>query len=250
MIGFISDLHLSSAEPAVLDQLRRFIAQNKCSLEALYVLGDLFEYWLGDDASDYLGHHDAERALAEVSESGVPLFFMHGNRDFLVGEDFAARVGAEILPDPSPFQIGIHSAILSHGDALCTDDVDHQAFRKLTLNNAWKKMILAQSIEARDQKARGLRLDSEKGKKIKSAEIMDVNEGAVLDLLKNTGANVLIHGHTHRPAIHHYQIDGFDRWRVVLGAWHREASYLLVDQQLIELHFEGKCDRLLLPDTV
>jgi UDP-2,3-diacylglucosamine hydrolase len=250
MIGFISDLHLSPTDPGILDQLKRFIAQNKTSLDALYVLGDLFEYWLGDDASDYLGHTDAERVLAEVSAAGTKLFFMHGNRDFLVGEDFAARVGAEILPDPSPFQIAEHSAVLSHGDLLCTDDVDHQAFRKMTLNSAWRNMILAQSIEARDQKARGLRLNSEEGKLVKSAEIMDVNEGAVQELFKSSGATVLIHGHTHRPAIHHYQFEGVDCWRVVLGAWHREASYLVVDQRLVELHFDGQCERLLLPDDV
>jgi len=217
---FISDLHLHPGHPDGMALFAQFIDEHARSADRLFILGDLFEYWLGDDAIEFSGHEALVDTLAGLGRSGTSVLFMHGNRDFLVGEDFASATGVTLLPDPDVVELDGLKVLLSHGDLLCTDDTEHQAFRAQTRDRAWQRQMLSQSLEQRDALARQLRMGSEQGKRIKPETIMDVTRDAVEQQMREHGTRLLIHGHTHRPAIDEFELDGSPAWRIVLQDWY------------------------------
>lgn len=223
---FISDLHLHPDHPEGMRLFEDFINEHAKQADRLFMLGDLFEYWLGDDAVEFSGYRPVMDALSSLSSLNTKCLFMHGNRDFLVGRDFATSCGSRLLPDPSVFDLDGHDVLLSHGDLLCTDDYEHQAFRKQTRDKAWQNSLLDQSLEERDALARQLRMGSEEGKQLKPEAIMDVNQTTVEQQMQAHGVQILIHGHTHRPAIHDFTLDNQPVHRIVLGDWYEHGSYL------------------------
>lgn len=227
---FISDLHLCSSRPAITSQFLAFLNTIAPQAEALYILGDFFEYWAGDD--DLAQHSTIIDALRQLAESGTRLYFMHGNRDFLIGEAFAAAANLQLLPDPTLLTLYGRRVLLSHGDALCTDDVAYQAFRQQVRTSAWQAQFLQQDLSVRKAQIEALRQRSEQEKSTKQQTIMDVNAEAVAQLMRDFDyPELLIHGHTHRPAQHHLQVDGHDSVRWVLGDWYEQGSCLIMDAQ-------------------
>lgn len=224
--AFISDLHLSAKHPQTFAWFAAFLQNATAQLERLYLLGDLFDYWVGDDGVDTLGHARARDALRDVADAGVRVYFMHGNRDFLLGEQFARDAGIELLPDPSVIELYGRKFLLSHGDSLCTDDLEHQEARRTMLTAKWRTAFLQQPLDARIQTAAEMRSASERNKQHKSMKLMDVNQQAVESLMRAHNVNTLIHGHTHRPAVHQFELNGQPAWRYVLGDWHRRVSAL------------------------
>ncbi len=221
-IHFISDLHLSADRPALTAVFERYLDGPARAAARLYILGDLFEYWAGDDdLDDPLGTRVAAR-LAALADTGCAVFFMPGNRDFLLGADFARRARLEILAEPTLIALGNHAALLCHGDSLCTDDLAYQAFRQQVRNPAWQAQFLAQPLAARKEIIAGVRMKSEEAKSGKAAAIMDVNADAVATLLRTYAFPRLIHGHTHRPADHRVEVDGHACERLVLADWREE----------------------------
>ncbi len=220
---FISDLHLEAARPEIGEQFLSFLRREAPGADALYILGDLFEYWIGDDDPDpyYAG---IKSALAEVAVAGVPLFFMHGNRDFLIGERFAAETGVTLLTDPTAVNLYGRTVLLSHGDVLCTDDVAYQAVRSMTRNPQWQAGMLAKSVEERRAIAEQAREQSVAHGKAIDPVISDANQEAVENLLRTHGMTTLLHGHTHRPAVHEFLLDGAPATRIVLGDWYTQGS--------------------------
>jgi UDP-2,3-diacylglucosamine hydrolase len=223
---FISDLHLHPGHPKGIQLFEDFIDEHARSADRLFILGDLFEYWLGDDAVDFSGYGPVMDTLASLAYSKTKIHFMHGNRDFLVSEEFASTCGSSLMPDPSIFDLDGQKVLLAHGDLLCTDDHEHQAFRKQTHDKTWQKSLLDQSLEERDNLARQLRTGSEEGNQIKPESIMDVTQATVEEQMQSHGVLILIHGHTHRPAIHNFTLNGLDAHRIVLGDWYERGSYL------------------------
>jgi UDP-2,3-diacylglucosamine hydrolase len=221
---FISDLHLSADEPATTAGFLRFLCGPARQAESLTILGDLFDYWAGDDDLDDPFNAQIISALRGLSDSGVPLAFMAGNRDFLIGADFARAAGVTLLPDPYLQKINGIRTVLTHGDALCTDDLDYQAFRRQVRDPDWQAHFLARPLATRRAEISALRQRSEQEKQIKPAAIMDVNPAAVAVLLRQHAAQTLIHGHTHRPGHHHLNVDGQPCQRWVLGDWHPGQS--------------------------
>jgi UDP-2,3-diacylglucosamine hydrolase len=201
---FVSDLHLHEGSPATTALFLAFLAQRATHARQLYLLGDLFEYWAGDDdmATPYL--RSIVDALRAVSSAGVQLFWMAGNRDFLVGDAFARAAGMVRLPDPHVTQIAGIRLALAHGDAQCTDDHDYQSFRAQVRSAQWQQAFLAQPLDERKAVIDGMRAGSRDAQRGKTMDIMDVNQDAIDSLFADTGADVLIHGHTHRPARHRH----------------------------------------------
>lgn len=222
---FVSDLHLDGAHPEIADQFLAFLEGDARGAEALYILGDLFEVWVGDDDPDPHKRQVGD-ALRALTGSGVPGFFIHGNRDFLIGEDFAAYCGITLLAEPTVTRIAGRRVLLSHGDALCTDDLDYQAFRTMVRDSAWQAQFLAMPLDARQAMAAQARAASKTSMSGKSASIMDVNQTAVETLMREHEVSVLVHGHTHRPAVHRFTLDGDDARRIVLGDWYTQGSVL------------------------
>jgi UDP-2,3-diacylglucosamine hydrolase len=233
---FISDLHLAAGHPEIGDQFLSFLDGEARDAEALYILGDLFDAWLGDDDPNPY-YHSMKRALRELADSGVPVFFMHGNRDFAVGYDFAAETGVTILDDPTVVQLYGEPVLLSHGDALCTDDVHYQQVRAMTRNPEWLAMMLARSIEERIAFALKAREESKARGDSLSDEIMDVNQDAVIAILEEYKVNTLLHGHTHRPAIHELDLGDREATRIVLGDWYEQGSVVRWDANGPRLEF-------------
>jgi len=231
---FISDLHLEADRPDIGAQFFAFLQGEARNAEALYILGDLFEAWVGDDDPD--PHYAAcKKALKQLVDSGVPVYFMHGNRDFMVGERFAEETGVTILPDPTQAVIYGTSVLLSHGDAYCTDDVEYQQVRLMTRNPEWQAMILAKSLEERLAIARHAREESMvRGQRI-SMEIIDVNDAAVKQAITESGVDVLLHGHTHRPDVHEVDLGERVATRIVLGDWYEQGSIVRWDNEGPEL---------------
>ncbi len=223
---FISDCHLDSGRPEVTAALTRFLQQRALNASRLYILGDLFEVWLGDD--------DPAAAAQPVIESlqaltdKMPVYFIAGNRDFLLGQDFAAGAGLTLLDEPQRLLLGTQQVLLVHGDTLCTDDHDYQQFRAMVRSEAWQAEFLGQPLVERQRIAAGLRNDSVEAMSQKSLEIMDVNPQAVEDCFRQNQVDTIIHGHTHRPAVHHYD-DSLVRY--VLGDWNPGPSYLSWEQE-------------------
>ena len=225
---FISDLHLSGERPRVTKLFIQFLHNQARTAEALYILGDLFEAWLGDDMilPDY---QPALEAMKNLSDSGVPLYFMHGNRDFLVGEQFTELSGARLLEDPAVIDLYGQTTLLLHGDTLCTDDTAYQEFRTLVRNPQWQAAMLAKSPEQRLALAKQYRETSQAETGSKAQDIMDVNQQTLEQLMREKGIYKMIHGHTHRPAIHDFSIDDNVAQRVVLGDWYEQGSLLTCD---------------------
>lgn len=226
---FISDLHLSPDTQAANATLLKFLRETAPRADALYVLGDLFDYWIGDEGLAQPFARDIAQAFHALAQGGVPLYFMHGNRDFLVGRRFARETGMKILRDPTLIDLYGSPTLLMHGDTLCTDDVDYLKFRKKARNPIAQWIFLARPLAKRLQIARDMRGKSEQAKKGKSMAIMDVTAKGVEDALRAHAYPRLIHGHTHRPARHDHNVDGRACERWVLGDWYDHGSYLLCD---------------------
>jgi len=236
---FISDLHLEDSRPDITDALLRFLQQQTGQCRALYILGDLFEVWIGDDAWEPLSQRVAA-ALHGFADAGASVYLMHGNRDFLLGEDFAAACSARLLPDPSVIDTPIGPLLLSHGDVLCTDDVDYQNFRRQVRDPQWQQAFLARGLSERRAFAEQARQQSQQATATKDVGIMDVNQQSVLRFLATHQQYRLLHGHTHRPDFHEITlpepIQGRDEaWRLVLGDWDSQAWYAELDGDGVEL---------------
>ncbi len=216
---FVSDLHLHEAAPATTRAFLDFLERHACHTRQLYLLGDLFEYWAGDDDIDSRYNRQVIEALRRVHDAGVELYWMAGNRDFLVGDAFAQATGASLLPDPYVTTIAGTRLALTHGDAQCTDDAGYMAFRAQVRAPQWQKDFLALPLERRKAIIAGMRDQSRAAQRTKSYEIMDVNPDAIAALFEDTASNTLIHGHTHRPARHEYDADQGKRVRHVLPDW-------------------------------
>ena len=226
---FISDLHLEADRPEIGEQFVAFLAGPAREADALYILGDLFEAWVGDDdPSSY--YADMKAAIREVSESGVPVYFMHGNRDFMIGERFAEETGVTLLPDPYPVELHGEKVLLSHGDYLCTDDVEYQKVRAMTRDPGWQAMMMEKPLEERLAFARQARATSKARSASMTEEIADVNEDAVEEAVREHGVDVLLHGHTHRPAVHPFHVDERPVHRIVLGDWYEQGSMVEWDE--------------------
>ncbi len=229
MVLFISDLHLCASRPEINRTFFEFLRGPARAAESLYVLGDLFEYWAGDDDLDDTFNALVIAALADCSRAGPALHIMHGNRDFLLNGDFAKACNARLIEDPHTLDLFGTRTLLMHGDTLCTDDRDYQKFRSEVRAPAWRKEFLSAPLLRRKEQIEALRRMSESEKTRKAAVLMDVNPGAVESVLREHGYPRLIHGHTHRPARHEHRVDGriCERW--VLADWYRSGSYLRCD---------------------
>jgi UDP-2,3-diacylglucosamine hydrolase len=225
---FISDLHLTEERPEANERFIELLEEKARGAEALYILGDFFEYWIGDD--DLAEPFNAVIA-GLLRNLSIPLYFMHGNRDFLIGERFCAATGATLLEDPSVHEIQGVKTLLVHGDTLCTDDHDYQAWRRTARNPAFQAQFLAKSIAERRQAIVQMREKSKEVVAGKAAAIMDVNEGAVKEAMRRHGVRRLIHGHTHRPGRHAMDLDGKRAERWVLPDWYGRGGYIEVDRK-------------------
>jgi UDP-2,3-diacylglucosamine hydrolase len=228
-VVFISDLHLAPEAPAIAARFTGFLERLRGRAQALYILGDLFEMWIGDDELDTPFHASICAALRGLAESGTRVAIMHGNRDFLLGPDFMSACGAEFLADPSRIDLFGTPTLLMHGDSLCVDDQPYQDFRRKVRAPAWQREFLALPIERRQAIARQYREDSRDAQQQKSMAILDVNPEAVLDALRESGCPRMIHGHTHRPALHSHEVDGTARERWVLPDWSGAGGCLVCD---------------------
>ena len=226
---FISDLHLHAERPDGIEHFQQFMRTDARSASALYILGDLFEAWIGDDDTDP-GHAPIITALADLRREGVPCYFMHGNRDFLVGKRFAAATGCVLLDEWHVIDIAGQRAVLTHGDLLCTDDTAYQELRRVVRNPSWQREFLAKSLDERRAIVTDLRERSKTETAEKPAEIMDVNQAAVEATLEEHGVDILLHGHTHRPAVHEFVMDNAPATRIVLGDWYDSGSVLRWDE--------------------
>lgn len=223
----ISDLHLDRSRPAVTRRFLEFLADEAPGAEALYILGDLFEAWVGDDDPD--PHHEQiAAALKALGARDTPVFFVAGNRDFLLGRDYAQRAGMKLLVEPLVLPLGGVRTLLLHGDVLCTDDVEYQRFREAVRSPAWQKEFLARPLAERRAMAAEARAASRKRGTDMAQDIMDVNPEAVLASFRAHAVTRMIHGHTHRPAVHHLSVDGAPCERIVLGDWYEQGSVLRV----------------------
>ena len=242
---FVSDLHLDPARPEITALFLRFLQREAASADALYILGDLFEAWVGDDDPSSTGQQVAD-GLRRLADAGVPVYFVHGNRDFLVGQDYAGRAGMRILPDPTVVSLYGEPVLLMHGDLLCTDDHAYQAFRAQTRDPHWQAMFLAQPLAARQafaaqarQASMSRQQDMIDGDRASFEAVTDVNPQAVEATLARFGVATLVHGHTHRPAMHAVRIGDREGRRIVLGDWYEQGSVLRVSP--------GHCDLQALP---
>jgi len=227
---FISDLHLSSAHPHSAALFQNFAAGIAPQAEALYILGDLFEYWAGDDDLDDAFHQRICATLRALDTQGTRIFIMHGNRDFLMDEKLAAACHATLLADPTLLDLYGTPTLLTHGDALCTDDAAYQQFRRMVRSADWRTQFLAQPLAQRKAQIEQLRAQSEQSKRVKAMDIMDVSSDAVNELLRRNHYPRLIHGHTHRLAKHLHHVDGHSCERWVLGDWDSKANSLRCDR--------------------
>ena len=231
---FVSDLHLDAASPRAIEQFLGFLAGEARGAEALYILGDLFEAWIGDDDEEPTRARVCE-ALRELTGGGTACFVLHGNRDFLLGEGFSRRTGCVLLPDPVVTELHGERVLLTHGDALCTGDRAYQELRSTVRDARWQQRFLALPLAVRVRLAERARAGSRAHTSRAVPDIMDVDPDAVVSAFKATGARRLIHGHTHRPGIHEIPLDGAPAYRIVLGAWYEQGSVLIADSGRYEL---------------
>ena len=224
---FVSDLHLSPDRPATVSLFLGFLAGRAREAERLYILGDLFDVWIGDD-DDSSPYVEVQAALGALTRSGTRCDLMHGNRDFLIGPGFCRASGCRLLPDPTRVRFDDEPTLLMHGDLLCTDDIPYQRFRRRIRNPLVKRLFLWRSLKARRAVAAGYRRKSGAATAEKPPAIMDVNPGTVKDYLRRHGASRLIHGHTHRPGDQLLEIDGRPARRSVLAEWHLDRGEVLI----------------------
>ncbi|MGY0561636.1 UDP-2,3-diacylglucosamine diphosphatase [Luteimonas sp. A277] len=241
---FIADLHLDPERPDITRLFGDFLDAEARQADALYILGDLFESWVGDDDPSEAGAFVAAK-LRALADSGLPVFFMHGNRDFMLGRDYAARAGMRLLPDPSVIELYGKPVLLMHGDLLCTDDVEYQKVRAQVRNPDWRAHMLSQPLQARLAFAQQARASSQARQgEMKQAgtmeSITDASPVAVEETMRRYGIDTLIHGHTHRPAIHDLAIGDRACRRIVLGDWYEQGSAL-------RAHADGRYDLATLP---
>ena len=238
----ISDLHLEEQRPDITAAFKNFLLSNQANCTSLYILGDLFEVWIGDDAQTPLAREIAI-SLAEFSKAGSDVFLMHGNRDFLIGESFAQQCDMSLIPDPFELTAGNFRALLLHGDTLCTDDIDYQLFRTMVRNPDWQAEFLAKTVDERIAYAREARRQSQLATGQKTTEIMDVNADAVQKLFTESKHLTLIHGHTHRPAMHvvssaSTNSAAIEHKRIVLGDWDQKLWYVEIQNSEAALRSE------------
>jgi UDP-2,3-diacylglucosamine hydrolase len=231
---FISDLHLDPERPAITALFLDFLASRALEADALYILGDLFEAWIGDDDTGDMNQAVCD-GLKACAIAGTPVYVMRGNRDFLLGSDFAVRSGCTLLGDPARIDLYGRPALLMHGDLLCTDDTEYMAFRKMVRDPVWQQEMLAKPLNERRQMAQAMRANSREQTDGKPESIMDVNSDAVVRLMTENHVQRLIHGHTHRPAIHDLGIAGHAAQRIVLGDWYEQGSVLVCSPAGCEL---------------
>ena len=231
---FVSDVHLDAKAPQATEQFLGFLREQAARAEALYILGDLFEAWVGDDDEEP-GNARVCRALRELTSAGVACFALHGNRDFLLGEGFCARSGCRVLTDPVIAQLDGERVLLTHGDALCTDDHPYQELRSIVRDRAWQRRFLALPLSAREALADEAREGSRRHTARTVPDIMDVNSAAVAAAFRAARVARIVHGHTHRPGVHQLEIDGQPAQRIVLGAWYEQGSYLAYEHGRYQL---------------
>ncbi len=220
---FLSDVHLDATRPEVTEQLVAFLDALPANTERLYIVGDLFEAWIGDDAPGPVGEQFIS-ILRGLTERQIEGFFTHGNRDFLIGEQFAASTGFRILPDETVIDCYGTQVLLLHGDTLCTDDTDYQTLRSMLRNPDFQANLMSMSVAQRLDMAQQLRSASASEMSNKREDIMDVNQQAVVSALQKHGVDMMLHGHTHRPCVHHFDVDGRECQRIVLGDWFEQGS--------------------------
>ncbi|WP_372862259.1 UDP-2,3-diacylglucosamine diphosphatase [Spongiibacter sp.] len=231
---FISDLHLDEQRPAISRAFFHFIEHQAKAADALYILGDFFESWIGDDDSSEL-IEQVKTALSALRPSGCQLYLMHGNRDFLIGEQFCQDVSATLLSDPTVIQLAGENTLLMHGDSLCTGDQEYLAFRQMARSAQWQQQILSKSLAERRALAKQMRMASSEANSNKAEDIMDVTPEEVLKVMTEHRCQRLIHGHTHRPARHAITVNGQNAERIVLGDWHQQGWQLECDGQHLSL---------------
>ena len=231
---FVSDIHLCESRPSIADAFLNFLNKITNQVDALYILGDLFEYWIGDDSKQ---HENIIRAIKALTGRHIKVFLMHGNRDFLIGPVFEKKTGALLLKDLTLIEIYGRKILLSHGDSLCTDDIEYQSFKNKVRNESWKNEFLKIPLPERTLIANEFRKESELNKKNKSDEIMDVNSDEVnRTIIRFNYPDFFIHGHTHRPNNHLIHLNGHSMQRIVLGDWYEQGSYLTIDASGIKTH--------------
>jgi UDP-2,3-diacylglucosamine hydrolase len=231
---FVSDLHLDASAPAAIEQFVAFIRTHASRAEALYILGDLFEAWVGDDETD-ADKKTVCAALRDLTGGGVACFVIHGNRDFLLGRGFCDKTGCQLLPDPVVAEFDGERVLLTHGDALCTDDHSYQELRSIVRTAPWQRRFLALALADRELLANQARAGSRQHTARTIPQIMDVNPQAVATAYQVAGVRRIIHGHTHRPGMHDTLVDGVRAQRIVLGAWYEQGSYLEYENERYEL---------------
>jgi len=232
---FVADVHLCESRPAATARFFSFLAQAAQQASALYILGDLFEAWVGDDDLESPLHRAVAQHLSDLTSHGVQVFFMHGNRDFMLAQHYAALCGMQLLADPVVIDVFGTATLLTHGDMLCTDDTDYQRFRRVSRHPLMLKILRALPLSLRHTLAGRARIGSEQAKAHKTNAIMDVNQHAVTEMFRQYGVSRMIHGHTHRPALHIHDVTGKDmnekkceRW--VLPDWYGDrGGYIVCD---------------------
>ena len=230
---FISDLHLHEGRPDITQAFLTFLEETASKAEKLYILGDLFEAWIGDDdQNDFISN--IQSALLKINKT-TEVFFMHGNRDFLIGSEFASSSGLKLLNDPCSEEMFGNQVLLMHGDLLCIEDHDYQAFRKTSRDPKWQNEFLTKTIQERQEIAHNLRTISKEATGTKKEEIMDVSVTEVIRTMKESSVNLLIHGHTHRPKSHKITVNDQPAERIVLGDWDTYGWYIWMDSSSCEL---------------
>ena len=231
---FISDLHLNQDRPDITKAFLNFLENTACKAEKLYILGDLFEAWIGDDdQNEFIS--EIQNALIRINKT-TKVLFMHGNRDFLIGPDFASSAGMKILTDPVVEEMFGDPVLLMHGDLLCTEDIDYQKFRKVSRDIKWQKEFLSKPLAERRIIAQNLRGASKEATGKKKEEIMDVSESEVIKMIQESSVSLLIHGHTHRPNSHSIALEKHTAKRIVLGDWDEYGWYVWMDSNSCELN--------------
>jgi UDP-2,3-diacylglucosamine hydrolase len=231
---FVSDVHLDTGSPESVGQFLDFLRTHAAGAEALYILGDLFETWIGDDDRD-AAKENVRNGLRALTQTGVACFILHGNRDFLIGRDFCNATGCRLLPDPIVAVLDGERVLITHGDALCTDDHPYQELRSIVRTPQWQREFLALSLTDRETLANRARAGSKQHISNTAYRIMDVNADTVTAAFRVAGVRRMIHGHTHRPGVHQLSIEGEPAQRIVLGAWYEQGSYLAYENGRYEL---------------
>ena len=231
---FIADLHLCENRPDITACFLRFLKDDAIEAEKLYILGDLFEAWGGDDDdSPYL--KTIADALTKLSQIGTKIYFIHGNRDFLLGKSYAKKAKMQLLPEIETIELYGQTVVIMHGDTLCTRDINYQVFRKKSRSWWWQTAVKSLPLFIRKKMAANYRKQSAAATAVKSQEIMDVTESEVVTCLEQYQSQLLIHGHTHRPAVHEIMANGENAQRIVLGDWYEQGAWLKVTPESIEL---------------